>query len=130
MRIQSFIAVQNLVAPDKIPIAIGIMVFAQNFGGSLILTGAQAIFTNSLRSLIAVDVPGINPDLILGAGATGIRTLVTDSTQLAGVLQAYCTAVARVMYLGLTCSCLCFVFAWGLGWVDVRKKKKDVKASA
>ncbi|EOO02311.1 hypothetical protein UCRPA7_2176 [Phaeoacremonium minimum UCRPA7] len=118
----SFIAVQNLVAPEKIPIAMGVLVFCQNFGGALWLEVAQTVFTNSLTSSIKKHAAGVNPDAVVQAGARGIRSVVT-SDQLPAVLKAYTDGVVNVMYLGIGLSAGAFCFAWGLGWKDIRKAK-------
>ncbi|KAL1881219.1 hypothetical protein Daus18300_001070 [Diaporthe australafricana] len=118
-----FIAIQNLVAPAQIPIAMGILIFCQNLGGAVLLVAAQTIFTNSLRETISRDVPGVPAELVINAGARAVRQVVPPSL-LEGVLQAYTTSVDRVMYLGIGLGVASFAFAWGLGWKDVRSQKK------
>ncbi|KAH8892007.1 MFS general substrate transporter [Thozetella sp. PMI_491] len=118
----SYIAVQNLIPARQIPIAMGILTFCSTLGAGVFLVAAQAIFSNTLREQIQENVSGVNPDLIIIAGARSVRQLVSGA-QLVGVLQAYSTAVNRVMYLGIGLSTVAFAFAWGLGWKDVRKKK-------
>ncbi|KUM62426.1 hypothetical protein ACN42_g4678 [Penicillium freii] len=45
-----YIAIQGLVAPEQIPLAMAIIIFAQNMGAATSLIVANAIFSNSLRS--------------------------------------------------------------------------------
>ncbi|KAH8655792.1 putative MFS transporter [Xylariales sp. PMI_506] len=115
-----FVAIQNSVPPSQIPLAMGIMVFFQNLGSAVWLAAAESIFSNGLRELILQDAPGVNPELIIVAGARSFRQLVTGNS-LIGVVQAYATSIERVMFLGIAVSGMSFVFAWGLGWKDIRK---------
>ena len=111
----------------KIPISIAILIFCQNLGGAVSLTAAQSIFGNSLRRLIAQDAPGVNPQRIIEAGARAFRPLVSQE-QLPGVLQAYSSSIDRVMYLGIGLGAASFVFAWGLGWKNIKVKKTRIES--
>ncbi|EAQ86390.1 hypothetical protein CHGG_07643 [Chaetomium globosum CBS 148.51] len=120
-----YIAVQNLVPPAQIPIAMSIIIFSMNIGAAASLIGANAIFSNSLRHELQKRVAaiGVSPDLIVDAGVDSVRSLVSGPA-LAAALEAYCKAIGHVMYLGIGTSACIIVFAWGLGWKDVRKVKK------
>lgn len=88
------------------------------------LTFGETIFTNSLRNTIPIYAKGVNPGAIVDAGATKLRAIVTDPKILAGVLTAYSKSIDRVFYLAIGCSSVGFLFAWGMGWKDIRKKSK------
>lgn len=103
-----------------------ILIFSQNLGGAVFLIAAQTIFSNSLRNQVAANIPGINPDLILTAGARSIRTIVSGE-QLVEVLRAYNTAINNVMYLGAGIGVLSFVCAPWLGWKDIRVKTEETE---
>lgn len=118
------IAIQNTVSPKLISISMSLLAFAQIFGGAVLLTLGDTVFTNSLRSYILTYAKGVNPQAVIDAGATGIRTLITNPTLLAEVLLAYSKSIDRVFYLMVGCSCACFIFGWGMGWKDIRKKPK------
>lgn len=122
---QTYVAIQNLVPPAQIPIAMGIIIFAQNMGGAVFLVAANAIFSNSLRSQLQQRATAIkiDPDVIISAGFSSIRKLVSGA-ELAAVLQAYSNSVDHVMYLGIGASIATFAFSWGLGWKDIRVEKK------
>jgi hypothetical protein len=118
-------AVQNLVPPEQIPIAMAIVIFTMNIGAAASLIAANAIFSNSLRNELQQRIAtiGISPDVIVGAGVRSIRQFVSGPA-LAATLEAYCKAIDDVMHLGIAVSACILPFAWGLGWVDVRKVKK------
>lgn len=119
------IAVQNSLPPTMVSISMSLLSFSQTFGGAVFLTLGDTVFTNSLGTAIRTDAPGtVDPAAIVAAGATRIRQVVTDPTQLAGVLAAYSTSVDRVFYLTVGCACACFCCLWGMGWKDIRKKEK------
>ncbi|KAI0376197.1 putative MFS multidrug transporter [Hypomontagnella monticulosa] len=121
------IAVQNTLPPAQIAVAMALTMFSQNFGGALFLSFSETIFTNSLKTLIPEYAPSVDPQTVIDAGATGFRGSISSSA-LANVLLAYAQSVDRVFYLTAGASVACFIFAWGTGWVDIRKKKEVSKA--
>lgn len=72
--------------------------------------------------LIPKEAPNVNPQLVIGAGATGIRDVVSVE-DLPGVLTAYAKSVDRVFYMCAALGVLCTLCAFGTGWKDIRKKK-------
>ncbi|KAL5333385.1 major facilitator superfamily domain-containing protein [Aspergillus crustosus] len=116
------LAVQNLLAPAQIPLAMGLIVFSASLGGSLFLTFANTILTNSLHTLVPQYAPNVNPDLVAEAGATGVRDVVS-AQDLPAVLVAYAKSIDRVFYLCVGASVACFVFSWGMGWKSVKAKQ-------
>lgn len=115
------------MAPEQIPLAMAIIIFAQNIGAATSLIAANAIFSNSLRSELqkrAAQI-SISPDAIINAGVRSIRDMVSGS-ELAAVLEAYAKSIDKVMYLGIAVSIAVLVFSPGLGWKDIRKAKLQV----
>jgi len=102
-----------------------IVIFCQGMGGAVFLIVANAVFSNSIRRLLQQQLSsiGVAPEIILNAGARGLRHVVLAEDQLAVVLKIYSDSVDNVMYLGIAVSCVAFAFAWGLGWKDIRVEK-------
>ena len=121
------IAVQNTLAPALISTAMAMVLFSSTLGGAMFLTFASTIFTNSLKTLIPQYAPNVDPQIVIDAGASGFRKVVS-ATNLADVLVAYAKSVNRVFYMTASLASVCFVFAWGMGWKDIRKKKQVSKA--
>ena len=121
------IAVQNTLQPVQIPVAMALLMFSQTFGGALFLSFSDTIFTNSLKALIPTYAPSIDAKTVINGGANGFRRLVSSSN-LGNVLVAYAKSVNRVFYLTASAGVCCFVFAWGMGWKDIRKTKEVSKA--
>lgn len=113
--------------PPQLPIAMALVMFSQSFGAALFLSLAETIFSNSFGNLISEYAPSVNGQSVIDAGATGFRKIVSG-TDLAGVLTAYAKSIDRVFYLAAGLGVGCFVFAWGMGWKDLRKKKEASKA--
>lgn len=108
-------------------IAMAILNTAQTFGGALALAFSGVIFTASLRNIIPQTAPTVNPEVVIAAGATAFREVVS-AEQLPGVLEAFAKSVNRVFYLAAAL-CVCqFAFSWGIGWKDISKKGVDKKA--
>lgn len=119
---QPIIAIQNTLPPSEISVGMSILMFTQTLSGAAFLTFADVIFSTGLKTLIPKDAPNVNPEVIIAAGATGIRNVVL-SENLPGVLKAYADSVDRVFYMSAGLGVVCMVFAFGMGWKDVRKKK-------
>lgn len=117
------IAVQALIAPKDVPITNALVVFSGTFLGALYLSFSDTIFTNSLRTQLPIDAPGVDAGRVILAGATGFRSFVSGD-QLQGVLQAYSTSIDRVFYFVAAFAALSVFFASGMGWRDIRKKEK------
>ena len=80
------IAIQNLLAPAQIPVAMSLLMFSSTLGGALFLSFADTIFTNSLRSLLPKEAPGAKIEAVINAGAYGFRHAVSKA-DLPGVLR-------------------------------------------
>lgn len=116
---------QNIVPAHQIPTAMSIVLFCQNIGAAVALPAANAIFSNTLRSELRdrIDVIRVEPNIIVDAGVRSIRGLVSGEA-LTATLQAYSNSIDVVMYLGIAVALAAFIFAWGLGFKDIRKVKK------
>ncbi|CAI7636444.1 unnamed protein product [Penicillium glandicola] len=113
--------VQHSVAPQQLPIAMGLTIFSQSFGAAVFLSLAETIFSNSFRTLITEYAPSVNGQSIIDAGATGFRQVVSG-TDLANVLIAYAKSIDRVFYLAVGMGAGCFIFGLAMGWKNLKKK--------
>ena len=120
--LQPIVAVQNALPPSLVSVGMGLVVFAQNFGGALSLAFAQTTFNTGLSQSIPEFAPSIGASLVIDAGAGHVRTAVPKAA-LQGVLQAYAQSVDHVFYLSAAFATTAFIFSWGMGWKDVRTKK-------
>ena len=107
----------------QIAIAMSLVMFSQTIGGAVFLTIANTIFTQSLATELPKYAPDVDPQVIVNAGATAIRSVVSPK-DLGGVLIAFSKAFDHIFYLNAAAGVACFVFAWGMGWKDIRQKKQ------
>lgn len=80
--------------------------FAQYFGGTIMLSIAKSVFENELPSELATYAPSVNPEAVINAGSTGIQDVVTPA-ELSGTLFAYSKSLMLTMVCFLF-SCLAF----------------------
>lgn len=121
------IAVQNNSGKKEVSIVNALVVFSQNLGGAIFLSLDQVIFSNGLRHNLEIHAPGIDPTVIVAAGAVGIRTVVPPAS-LPGVILAYSKTFDRVMYLATGVAGGAMLAALGMRWMSVKKKAEAEKA--
>jgi hypothetical protein len=105
------------------------LVFMQNFGGTLMLAFADLIFTQPLEQKLHKYAPEISGTEVLAWGATGFRDHVPKDT-LPGVLLAYDKAITTALYLVVGAMVMSWCFTWGLGWKSVKAKEMAKEAIA
>jgi hypothetical protein len=102
-----------------------ILILTQYFGAALWVTVAQSIFSNSLWSLVPRYAPGVVAVNVIAAGAGAVRERAQER-MLEGVLVAYSESFDRGVYLSASLAAFAFVFAWGLGFQSIKKRKEEV----
>ncbi|KAI0896269.1 putative MFS multidrug transporter [Annulohypoxylon nitens] len=124
------VALQYALPPAQSALGTAFLIFCQNFSSAVFSVVGNTIFTQTLLKEIVKLAPSVNPQAALAAGgsAEAVRALVPPgSPELAGVIQAFSTAFDTVCYMLIACAALSFVASFGMGWVDVRKKKAPEK---
>jgi len=123
------VAIQNYLPPAEATLGIALIMFSGMLSGAILLSVSALIFTNSLRTLIPIDAPQVDAQAVIVAGATGFRNFL-DPNRVASVVVAYAKSIDRVFYLVTAVSVVAFFMSFGMGWKDIRPKKKesDVKA--
>jgi hypothetical protein len=121
---QPLIALMTLIPSADLPIATSIAVFFQFFGGAIFLAISQSIFVTKLVNSLLIYAPSLNPQLVLAAGASGLRKVVGEGNEevLAGALIAYNKAIVDVFYLTLAGGAIAFVAAFGMEWRNLAEK--------
>lgn len=97
------------------------MAVIQTIGGALIVSAAQAAFVNTLISQLLVNSPGIQPAVVLAAGATGLREAFTEA-QLPGVLLSYMTALRVAYAISIATSGAAALVALYAPWSNIKGK--------
>lgn len=124
-----FIAVQVVLNKKDIPVGNAVAIFFNSLGGAISISIAQNIFSNTLVKEIPKYTSGVNPAIIIMAGATHIRE-VTPPSQLVGVLYAYNIAVTHSYILSIACASIVFVVSLGFEWKSVKGQKIEIGGAA
>ncbi|KAK9342227.1 major facilitator superfamily domain-containing protein [Lipomyces starkeyi] len=120
------IAVQNNSSKAEVSIVNALVVFSQNLGGAIFLSLDQIVFSSGLRHYLPIYAPEVSPEVVIAAGATGIHGAVSGAS-LPGVLLAYSKSINQVMHLGTGAAGGALIFAFGMGWVNIKKKAEKKK---
>ncbi|KAF2686071.1 MFS general substrate transporter [Lentithecium fluviatile CBS 122367] len=120
-------ATQNVLPLADIPAGLATIILAQNFGPAVMLSAGNNILNQKLVAYIGdLGIAGIDPMVVLQAGATGFRGVVPEG-ELGRMLEAYNHALRQTFYLTLAMSCAAVVGGVCIEWKTVRKPeaKKD-----
>jgi len=120
---QPIVATQNALPASQNNLGMSLIIFAQYFGGSLFLAFAELVFSHGLSQYLASDAPNVNAALVIEAGATGFRSVVS-AEDLPGVINAYAKADNWAFYLGTGISGMAFLVSFGMGWRNPNKNEK------
>ena len=128
------VATQSALPLSLVPASLAFLIFTQNLGGSIVAIIANTIFTQSLLTKLAHYAPSVPPQSALSAGgsADAVRSLLPAGSfaEFDGILRAYYESLRNVWYLLIGLAIGSFLFAWGMGWVDVRKKNGKIATAA
>ena len=126
---QGSIAAQAVLKFKDVPIGTAVVLFVQILGGALFVSVAQNLFTTHLiNGLLGLKIPGLDPEDIIHAGATGLRAVV-DPSRLPEVLVVYNAAIVKTFQLGLILSCLSIFGALGVEWKSVKASQATAGAA-
>ncbi|KAM3511608.1 hypothetical protein MY11210_004762 [Beauveria gryllotalpidicola] len=115
------IAIQAHTPPALASVATATMVLFQTFFGAIFLAIINTLFNIKLKQELSKRLPEIGADKIIDAGAADISSVV-PADRIDQVLQSYSLGVNEVFYaIAAICVCM-FIFSWGTGWTDIRKK--------
>ena len=126
---QGSVAAQAVLKFKDVPIGTAVVLFIQILGGAIFVSIAQSLFTTHLiRGLIGLNIPGLDPQMIIHAGATGLRAVV-DPTKLPEILVVYNDAIVKTFQLGLILSCLSILGAAGVEWKSMKASQTTADAA-
>jgi hypothetical protein len=124
-----FIAVQVVLSKQDMPTGNAVAIFFNSLGGAISISIAQNIFANTLVREVPKYAPGVDPQVLLQAGATNIRHVV-PAEMLEGVLWAYNKAVTSSYVLAIACGGLAAVSSVMFEWRSVKGKKLEIGGGA
>ncbi|KAJ7755196.1 major facilitator superfamily domain-containing protein [Mycena metata] len=122
---QPFIAAQAVLEPKDVPPGTSLLVFLQTLGGALFVSIGENIFTSRLIAGLAREVPGLDPRIVLGIGATDLKTTIPPQ-YLPVVLKVYNDALVSTFHIAIVMVSLSIFGALGMEWKSIRGRKVEV----
>ena len=126
---QPSLAAQKSLKKQDIPTGVSLMLFGQSLGGAIFVSISQTIFSNRLISGLTSSVPGLDPAIVIGTGATDLRNVVSPQ-YLGPVLVAYNHALTTVFQAGVAIACFSIFGALAMEWKSVKKPENQAPGSA
>lgn len=117
-----FIAVQVVLSTKDMPTGNAIAIFFNSLGGAIAISIAQNIFTNGLTTNLPKDAPGVDPQIVIGAGAAYLRNVISPE-KLPGVLLAYMAGLKQAFVISIACGAIGTICACFVEWKSVKGKK-------
>jgi MFS family permease len=121
---QPVVAVQTILKPEDVPVGTTIILFIQLFGGAVFASVATNIFNNHLVTNLVKNVPGVNAQTIVNAGATSLNRVVAPEF-LQQVLVEYNAAIVETFKLALILACLSSIGCALMQHTSVKEKKPE-----
>lgn len=98
------VAIQEDVPADESATALAFANLMMNLGASVGVSAGETIFRSSLPHLLMKDAPKVDVNVVINAGATEIRKLVSPA-ELPGLLLAYNDALTKMFVSALCQTC-------------------------
>ncbi|KAJ4296465.1 hypothetical protein N0V90_006510 [Kalmusia sp. IMI 367209] len=117
-----FVAVQVVTSEKDMPTANALVMFFNSLGGAIAISIAQNIFINSLAKEIPKYAPGVDPRIVINAGATYVRYVVPVQF-LKGVLEAYTKAITTALVLSIATAVIACLVSFGMERKSIKGKK-------
>lgn len=122
------LAAQTVLPNRDVPVGTSLMFFSQLLGGAIFISVGQNVLNSQLLTRLSA-LPGFNPDLITGSGATGLIQRLPAEIR-AQVLTAYNEALRRVFQVAVAMACLAIFGGLAMEWRSVKKNVQPKDRSA
>lgn len=119
---QALITIQTVLPLKDVPTGTAMAMFSQTFGGALFVSVGQNVFNNRLAKGIMTDTQGLDPSILLHAGATNLKNVIPPE-QLPGVQRAYNDALTDTWYIAVAMICLSAIGAAFVEWKSLKGAK-------
>jgi len=115
------LAAQVVLKKEDVSIGTAIMMFSQQFGGTIFVAVGQNVFINKLvKGLVAVPGLGISPMTIVKTGATDLQKTVPKE-YLSEVLRVYNYALTRIFVVGVAMMAVSILGSVFMEWKSIKK---------
>ena len=125
-------AAQTVLKGGDIALGTSVLILVQTLGAAVFLAVGQNLFQNELVRSLARYAPSVDPVVVVSAGVADIAGAVGDkygSGAVAGVLEAYNTALRKCFLMCIILSALTIIGAVFMEWknVKVESAKENAK---
>jgi hypothetical protein len=122
---QGFTAIQIVLPLDDVAVGTAAVVAFQSLGGAIFISVGNTILQNSL---LDADLPGVDKNAVITAGASAFRQHVT-AEQLPMVVSVYNKALEKVFIAAIPMAGLAVIASCFMEWRNVKDQRKaDVEA--
>ncbi|KAF3770926.1 hypothetical protein M406DRAFT_96985 [Cryphonectria parasitica EP155] len=115
------LAAQTVLPTRDVPVGTSLILFSQLLGGAIFTSVGSNVLDNELLKNLA-GIPGVNPALVLSAGATEFVNVIPASAK-AAVLKAYNSSLRVAFVVAVAMSCLTIIGALALEWKSTKSKQ-------
>ncbi|KAF3768091.1 MFS general substrate transporter [Cryphonectria parasitica EP155] len=126
---QSIMVPQTVMKGPDISLGTSCMMFAQTIAGTVLLSASQNVFEDNLVLELRRIVPDVDPNVVIGHGASGLAkamSAIYDSATVHGILVSYNLALTQVWTICLVMCCLGSFGALTVEWKSVKSEKAPV----
>ncbi|KAK6528306.1 hypothetical protein TWF281_009550 [Arthrobotrys megalospora] len=124
-----FVAVQVVLSSEDMPVGNALAIFFNSLGGAISISIAQNIFTNTLLQELPKLAPRVNPQLVIHAGATAIRYIISREN-LPGVILAYNRAITTCFILPIAVGGIAWICSLFMEMKSIKGKKIELGGGA
>ena len=110
---------QSSVESADLSTVTAMILFSQTIGGAFFVQAGQSAFSNQLLKSIPTTAPGVNPAMVLGIGASDLRTAFTPE-QLPGILTAYMDGLRDAYAISIALAGVAFIISFFTGWKSIK----------
>lgn len=121
---QPLLIAQSLLGDKDVPTGTALMSGLKLLGGAIFLSAASTTFNNRLIANLRTMVPSLDPQIVISAGATNLRSTVPAAV-LREVIEAYNATLRRVFLISVILSCLALLGSLGTEWRPIKGKGKN-----
>jgi hypothetical protein len=113
---------QATTAEADVPVATATLLFIQTLGVAFSVSMTQAAFQNILHKRLAITAPGLDPSIVLNAGASKLKAVVPPEF-LQGVWEAYVSGFRGCLIVAIAFGGAAFISAFGFRRTSIKRRR-------
>ena len=122
---QPLVAVQTVLEMKDVAVGASLIVFIQSIGGAIFTSVGNTVLTNQLVSNLAKHAPSVPPLLVLGTGASELKSTFSKDV-LPGIVLSYNDALQKVFLVCTVMAAFTIIGSLCVEWNSVKGKKIEM----